>query len=119
MALLDWIGEAPTLLATYSTWVAVAGIFLLSALGWMLCARVRARKARDVELQTERRISKLVEQADRERRAEFLEEKSKWYDTKTGLEREIDQRRRELEKLSEDLQDGRDFGGVVGENPFA
>ncbi len=103
--LLDWIWEAPTVLAPYSMWFAAAGAFLLFGLGWFLCARVKARKIWEIEQQTERRISKLVEKADRERKAAFLEEKNKWYDSKEKFEREFDQKRRNLNRLGEALEE--------------
>ena len=92
-------------MAPYWIWLAVAGAFLLFGCGWFLCARIKERKIREIERQTERRISKLVEKADRERKATFLEEKNRWYDSKTKFERESDQRERKLDKLNEELQE--------------
>ena len=105
MAFLDWIQEAPMALEAYSVWFIVAGATLLSGLGWCLCARLKARQIREIEQQTERRISKLVEKADRERKAAFLEEKNRWYDSKSRHERELDQKRQELDRLGERLQE--------------
>ncbi len=103
--LLDWIQGAPTALAAYSMWLEVAGAFLLFGIGWFLCARIKARKIQEIEHQTERRIVKLVEKADRERKAAFLEEKNKWYDSKTKFERELDQKRREQDRQTEELDE--------------
>ncbi len=92
-------------LDAYSVGLAIACAFLLFAAGWFLCARLKARKIQDIEHHTERRISKMVEKAGRERRATFLEEKNKWYDAKTTFERELDSKRRELERRDEDLNE--------------
>ena len=92
-------------LDAYSVCLAIACAFLLFAAGWFLCARLKARKIQEIEHHTERRISKLVEKAGRERRATFLEEKNKWYDAKTTFERELDSKRRELERRDEDFNE--------------
>ena len=92
-------------LEPYAIPLAVAGAFLVFGLGWLLCARIKERKIVDIEQQIERRISKLVEKSDRERRAAFLEEKNKWYDSKSKLEKEQERRRRDLDKLHEDIQE--------------
>ncbi len=92
-------------LDAYSVCLAIACAFLLFAAGWFLCARLKARRIQEIEHHTERRISKLVEKAGRERRATFLEEKNKWYDAKTTFERELDSKRRELERRDEDLNE--------------
>jgi len=77
------------------------GVFLLLGIGigWLLCARVKARKLLEIEGQMEKRTAKLVEKADRDRKAAFLEEKNAWYVLKTKMEREVEDRRREAEKL--------------------
>ncbi len=102
---LDWIQEAPLALEAYAIWIGVAGAFLLFGLGWFLGARIKARQIREIERQTERRISKLVEKADRERKARFLEEKNRWYTDKAKFERELDHKRRHLDRLSEEFQE--------------
>ena len=93
-------------LEAYSVWFAVPGAFLLFGLGWFLCARIKARKIREIEHQTERRISKLVEKKDRQRKEAFLREKNAWYDSKSRLERELDLKRDELDRLGEELHEG-------------
>ena len=100
-----WIQEAPMALEPYSLWIAIVCAFLLFGFGWFLCARITAKKMREVEHQTEGRVSKLVDKADRERKAAFLEEKNRWYDTKRKFEREFEGRRREQNRLSEELRD--------------
>jgi len=100
-----WIQEAPMALEPYTLWIAIASAFLLFGFGWFLCARINARKIREIEFQTERRVSKLVDKADRDRKATFLEEKNRWYDTKRKFEREFEGRRREQNRLSEELRD--------------
>ncbi|MCY3763912.1 MAG: ribonuclease Y [Gemmatimonadetes bacterium] len=92
-------------LDAYSVGLAIACAILLFAVGWFLCARLKARRIQEIEHHTERRISKMVEKAGRERRATFLEEKNKWYDAKTTFERELDSKRRELEQRDEDLNE--------------
>jgi ribonuclease Y len=92
-------------LDAYSVCLAIACAFLLFAAGWFLCARLKARKIQEIEHHTERRISKMVEKAGRERRATFLEEKNKWYDAKTTFERELDGKKREMERRDEDLNE--------------
>jgi len=105
MAFLDWLQGATMALAGYATWLALAGSLVLFWLGWLISSRVKAREIEDLGRQTERRISKLVEKADRDRKAAFLEEKNKWYNTKSRLEREVDQKRQDLDKRGEALQD--------------
>ncbi len=102
---LDWIQEAPMALEAYGIWIAIANTILFFGLGWLLCARIKARKVREIETQTERRISKLVDKADRERKAAFLEEKNKWYDSKTKFERELEAKRRDLDQQVDEVQD--------------
>lgn len=92
-------------LDAYSVGLAIACAILLFAVGWFLCARLKARRIQEIEHHTERRISKMVEKAGRERRATFLEEKNRWYDAKTTFERELDSKRRELERRDEDLDE--------------
>ncbi len=79
------------------------GVFLLLVLGivcgWLLCARIKARKLFEMESQSEKRTARLVEKADRDRKASFLEEKNAWYVLKTKMEQEVDQRKREAERL--------------------
>ncbi|MDA0747472.1 MAG: ribonuclease Y, partial [bacterium] len=92
-------------LEAYGIWIAIANTILFFGLGWLLCARIKARKVREIETQTERRISKLVDKADRERKAAFLEEKNKWYDSKTKFERELEAKRRDLDQQVDEVQD--------------
>ncbi|MDE2997972.1 MAG: ribonuclease Y [Gemmatimonadota bacterium] len=92
-------------LDAYSVGLAIACAILLFALGWFLSARLKARRIQEIEHHTERRISKMVEKAGRERRAAFLEEKNRWYDAKTTFERELDSKKRELERRDEDLNE--------------
>lgn len=96
---------APQILAEYGLWVAIVGVFLFFALGWFLCAWFKAQKIQDIEQQTEKRVSKLAEKADRDRKAAFLEEKNKWYDNKARFERELDQKQRELDELGDKQQE--------------
>ena len=102
---MEWLQEAPSALQANLVWVAIAGAFLTFGLGWLLCSRVKARRIREIEIQTERRVGKMVEKGDRERKARFLEEKNRWYDSKTRSEREQESRRRELDRLNDELQD--------------
>ncbi|MBT3603087.1 MAG: ribonuclease Y [Candidatus Latescibacteria bacterium] len=96
---------APQILVEYGLWVAIVGVFLFFALGWFLCAWFNAQKIKDIEQQTEKRVAKLAEKADRDRKAAFLEEKNKWYDNKARFERELDQKQRELEELGDKQQE--------------
>lgn len=96
---------APQILAEYGLWVAIGGAFLCLALGWLLCAWFNVQKVRDAEQQTEKRVAKLAEKADRDRKAAFLEEKNKWYENKARLERELDEKQRELDQVSDQIQD--------------
>jgi ribonuclease Y len=102
---IEWLQEAPSALQANLVWVAIAGAFLTFGFGWLLCSRVKARRIRGIEVQTERRVGKMVEKGDRERKARFLEEKNRWYESKTRSEREQESRRRELDRLNDDLQD--------------
>ena len=102
---MGWLQEAPSALQANWVWVAIAGAFLTFGLGWLFCSRLKARRIREIETQTERRVGKLVEKGDRERKARFLEEKNRWYDSKSRNERHQDRKRRELEGLSNELQD--------------
>ena len=106
---LDWLREALETLEAHPEWTALVGAILLFGLGWLASSRLKARRIRDIELQTERRISKLVDRADRDRKAAFLEEKNKWYDSKARLERELEDKRREQDRTSEALRE-RDSG---------
>ena len=69
---IDTMQEAPLALAGYWIWLYPAGALLLFGFGWFLCAKIKSRKIGAIEEQTERRVSKLVEKADRERKAAFL-----------------------------------------------
>ncbi|MCZ6633163.1 MAG: ribonuclease Y [bacterium] len=103
--MVEFLQGAPMGPEVYTMGIAVAVAFLLFGLGWLLCARVQVQKIRDVEQKTERRISKLVEKADRDRKAKFLEEKNRWYDSKSAFERELDHKRSDLDGLSDELQE--------------
>ena len=96
---------ASQIFAEYGIWVAIVGVFLCFALGWLLCAWLNVQKIRDAEQQTEKRVAKLAEKADRERKAAFLEEKNKWYENKTRFERELDKKQQELDDLSDRQQE--------------
>ena len=85
--------------------LAIAMALFLFGLGWLVCARIKAQKISDIEQQTERRVAKLVDKADRDRKAAFLEDKNKWYDVKSKYERELEQKRREVDRSTEDLQE--------------
>ena len=86
-------------------WLVLPLAFLCFGCGWLFCARIKARKIKDFEKQTERRVSKLVEKADRDRKAAFLEEKNKWYDSKSKSERKFEQKRQDLEGTSDKLEE--------------
>ena len=101
----DLLQGAPLVLEAYGIWIAAVVIPLLFGVGWFLGARIKGRKIQEVEKQFERRVAKLVEKADRGRKAKFLEEKNKWYDSKSRFERELDQKRRDLDRLSDDQQE--------------
>lgn len=102
---IDTMQEAPLALAGYWVWIFAAGALLLFGFGWFLCAKIKSRKIGAIEEQTERRVSKLIEKADRERKAAFLEEKNKWYDVKANYERELSKKRKTFERLSEEVQE--------------
>ncbi len=102
---IDAIQEAPLALAGYWIWIWAVGALLLFGFGWFLCAKIKSRKMVEIEEQTERRVSKLVEKAGRERKAVFLEEKNKWYNVKAKLERGLGNKRKSLERLGEELQE--------------
>lgn len=95
---------ASQMLAEHGLWVAIVGVFCV-ALGWLLGAWFNTKKVRDAEQQMEKRVAKLVEKADRDRKAAFLEEKNKWYENKARLERGLDDKQRELDDLGDQLQD--------------
>jgi ribonuclease Y len=96
---------AQQILAEYGIWVAVVGAFLCLASGWLLCAWINGQKIRDAEQQTEKRVAKLVEKADRDRKASFLKEKNKWYENKARFERELDEKQRELDQVGDQQQE--------------
>jgi ribonuclease Y len=96
---------AQQILAEFGLWVAIVGAFLLFAVGWFLCAWLNSQKIRDIEQQTEKRVAKLAEKADRDRKATFLEEKNKWYENKTRFERELDGKQFKLDELSDQQQE--------------
>lgn len=103
------------MLEPYAIPIAVAVAFLVFGLGWLLAARVKERKIGEIEQQTERRISKLVEKSDRERKATFLEEKNRWYDTKSKLEKDQERKRRDLERTHQENQEKDSELSVLGE----
>ena len=73
--------------------VGLGGAILLFGLGWVFCSRVKAKQMADLESENERRVAKLVEKADRERRESLLEEKNAWYESKSQYESELDRKR--------------------------
>ena len=77
---------------------------LLFGLGWIFCARVKARQLKEIEIENERRVSKLVDKSDRQRKEAFLEEKNAWYDSKAKYEGSIESKRAELDTRETDLQ---------------
>ena len=77
---------------------------LLFGLGWIFCARVKARQLKEIETENERRVSKLVDKSDRQRKEAFLEEKNAWYDSKAKYEGSIESKRAELDTRETDLQ---------------
>lgn len=73
---IDTMQEAPLALAGYWVWISAAGALLLFGFGWFLCAKIKSRKIGAIEEQTERRVSKLVEKADREKKRRFLRKRT-------------------------------------------
>ncbi len=80
------------------TGVGLGGAILLFGLGWIFCARVKARQTAELEEENDRRVGKLVEKADRDRREALLEEKNAWYESKSQYESELDKKRKELDE---------------------
>ena len=78
--------------------VGLGGAILLFGLGWVFCARVKARQVEEIEEENDRRVAKLVEKADRDRREALLEEKDAWYEAKSQHEAELDRKRKDLDK---------------------
>lgn len=85
--------------------VGLGGAILLFGLGWIFCSRVKARQVADLEEENERRVGKLVEKADRERREALLEEKNAWYESKSQYEAELDRKRKELDERETTLDE--------------
>lgn len=85
--------------------VGLGGAILLFGLGWVFCSRVKAKQMADLESENERRIAKLVEKADRERRESFLEEKNAWYESKSQYESELDRKRKEFDDRETSLDE--------------
>lgn len=85
--------------------VGLGGAILLFGLGWMFCSRVRARQVADLEEENERRVAKLVEKADRDRREALLEEKNAWYESKSQYETELDRKKKEQDKREVALEE--------------
>ena len=81
---------APMALEEYGIWLAGAVAF---GIGWLFCARIKARRIKKVEQQAEKRAIKLAEKADRDRKADFLEEKNRWYDEKARNEKVLEKKR--------------------------
>ncbi len=96
---------APMALEAYGIWLVVAVALLLFGLGWLVCAQVQAQKIRTIEQQTEKRVAKFAEKADRDRKAAFLEEKNKWYEIKSTFERDLEQKRRDFDRATEEIQE--------------
>ena len=85
--------------------VGLGGAILLFGLGWVFCSRVKAKQMADLESENERRIAKLMEKADRERRECFLEEKNAWYESKSQYESELDRKRKEFDDRETSLDE--------------
>ncbi|MEE2753468.1 MAG: ribonuclease Y [Candidatus Latescibacterota bacterium] len=85
--------------------VGLVGAILLFGLGWVFCSRVKARQVADLQEESDRRVAKLAERADRDRREALLEEKNAWYESKSQYETELDRKRKELEKREIDLDE--------------
>ncbi|MDP6039570.1 MAG: Rnase Y domain-containing protein, partial [Candidatus Latescibacteria bacterium] len=96
---------APMALEAYGIWLAVAVALIIFGIGWLVSARVNARKIREVEQQAEKRGIKLAEKVDRDRKAAFLEVKNVWYDEKSQTERSLEQKRREFEHQNDTLHE--------------
>jgi ribonuclease Y len=96
---------APMALEAYGIWLVVAVALITFGLGWFFYARINARKIRDIEQQAEKRVSKLAEKTDRDRKATFLEEKNVWYDEKSQAERSVEQKRREFDHKNDALHE--------------
>jgi ribonuclease Y len=101
---ITWLRGASVALDV--VWVAggLVCAILLFGFGWLFCARVKARQLKEIETENDRRISKLVEKSDRQRKEAFLEEKNAWYDSKAKNEGAIESRRAQLETREVELQ---------------
>ncbi|MBI4531707.1 MAG: ribonuclease Y [Candidatus Latescibacteria bacterium] len=92
------------MMAEYLVWFGVMLVALLSfAAGWIVAAHEKHKKLAQLEEYTEKRIVKLVEEADRERKVAFLDEKNQWYKTKARLDREYRERHTELDQCEREL----------------
>jgi len=85
--------------------VGLGGAILLFGLGWVFCSRVKARQVAELEEESDRRVAKLVEKADRDRREALLEEKNAWYESKFQYESELDQKRKEFDRRETHLDE--------------
>ena len=75
---------------------AFAGALLFFFAGWILCAKTKAKALNKTERATQRNATKLIEEMDRKRRSQFLEEKKEWYKERTELEENIEAKSLEL-----------------------
>jgi ribonuclease Y len=81
----------------------VLGAILVFIAGWMVSAHVKQKKLAEFEEYTEKRVAKLVEETDRERKVAFLDERNQWYKTKARLDREHRDRQDDLDQLEREL----------------
>lgn len=92
------------MMAGYLVWFGVLLVALMIfAAGWMVSAHEKQRKLSELEEQAQKRASRLVDEADRERKVAFLDEKNLWYKTKARLDREVRDRRSELDQTEREL----------------
>ena len=101
---VTWLRGASVALDVVWLGGGLVGAILLFGLGWVFCARVKTRQLKEIETENDRKVGKLVEKADRQRKEAFLVEKNAWYDSKAKYEETIESKRAELDTRESDLQ---------------
>ena len=101
---VTWLRGASVALDVVWLGGGLVGAILLFGLGWAFCARVKTRQLKEIETENDRKVGKLVEKADRQRKEAFLVEKNAWYDSKANYEETIESKRAELDTRESDLQ---------------
>ena len=84
----------------------LAVLTLVSGLVGLVIGTIwRRSKAGEMEAQAQKRAQRLFKEMEMQRRAELLDEKRKWHDSREAQEEEIASRQTALENLEQDLTD--------------